>query len=81
MKSGKLDPFQRFGECICNHIVCWTVLDLALRFGYSLSDEMELDINILRSCMEGGVFGEYNGTLVVTEECGWLGEWMDQFSV
>ncbi len=35
---------------------------------------MELDIDMLHSCMEGGVFGEYNGTLIVTEECGWLGK-------
>ncbi len=29
---------------------------------------MELDVDMLHLCMKGGVFGEYNGTLIVAED-------------
>ena len=67
----KFDTSKQLGECIHYHIIGRTVDNGNMTLRDCLTDEMEVDINMLGASVEGRVFGKSDRTLIVTIESHW----------
>src|SRR5271170_2082544 len=61
-------PCQRLCQCIGHHVFCWTVNQLNLAHLHTFSDEMILNIDVLRSCMVFWVLCQCDCSLVVLHD-------------
>ena len=62
---------ERLREYICNHLIGWDVFNSDLVLIDHLANKVKVDIYMLRSGMETGVFGKVNCALVVAVKDCW----------
>ena len=66
----KLGSAERLREYISDHVSCWAINDGSVALLDSLPNEVESDVDVLSTSMEGGVFREDNSPLIIAEKSG-----------
>jgi hypothetical protein len=59
------------GKQVSQHVGCVNLINHYLAFLNNLSNEVEADINVLRSLVVDRVVSEIDGAFIVTPESGW----------
>ena len=60
-----LGPSESLRQAVRNHLACWLVLKLNDAFLNLFKKEVELDVDVLCSCMEHWILRQRNATLIV----------------
>ena len=61
-----LGPSESLRQAVRNHLACWLVLKLNDAFLNLFTKEVELDVDVLCSCMEHQILCQRNPTLIVS---------------
>ena len=60
-----LGPSESLRQAVRTHLACWLVLKLNGAFPNLFTKEVELDVDVLCSCMEHWILRQRNATLIV----------------
>ena len=60
-----LGPSESLRQAVRNHLACWLVLKLIDAFLNLFKKEVELDVDMLCSCMEHWILRQRNAALIV----------------
>ena len=69
---------EGFREDVSNHVISWTIFDDDVTLHNSLTDEMEVHIDVLCTGMEFRVFQELDCALIVAVESSRQGKGVDE---
>ena len=60
-----LGPSESLRQAVRNHLACWLVLKLNDAFLNHFTKEVELEVDVLCSCMDYRILRQRNATLIV----------------